>query len=293
MSSPLPVSAIQSLRSPLPAPNVLLQGATGTGKTTAILTLIKSGIVPFCIFAEPGFEVLAHDKLGVLGKPGALIPPEQLHWQYIAPAPQTWEGMMQSAKNINMLSFEAISKMTDSKRTQHDQFHTFLGALNNYKCDRDGTVYGDVCDWGTGRAIVVDGLSGVSDMALGLVVGSKPVRHQGDWGIAMQLVANLFQKLCTDTRAMFILIAHEERELDEVQGGSRIMASTLGRKLAPKLPRFFSDVIHAERSGTKFTWSTATVGADLKARNLPIQDGLEPSFEAIIKNWKAQGGIIE
>jgi hypothetical protein len=109
----------------------------------------------------------------------------------------------------------------------------------------------------------------------------------------MQLVENLFQKLCTDTRAHFILISHIERETDEVLGGSKIMAATLGRKLAPRLPRFFSDVVLSEKNGAKFSWSTAALGADLKARNLPLADGLPPTFGPIIDNWKKQGGIIE
>jgi hypothetical protein len=90
-----------------------------------------------------------------------------------------------------------------------------------------------------------------------------------------------------------MLLAHAERETDEVSGGSKIMAATLGKKLAPRLPRFFSDVVLADRQGAKFTWSTAAIGADLKARNLPIADGLPPDFGPIITNWKKQGGIIE
>ena len=45
-------------RSPLPGPNILLIGASGVGKTTSIKTLIAKGITPFCLFTEPGFEVL-------------------------------------------------------------------------------------------------------------------------------------------------------------------------------------------------------------------------------------------
>jgi hypothetical protein len=55
------------------------------------------------------------------------------------------------------------------------------------------------------------------------------------------------------------MISHIEREIDEVLGGSKVMASTLGRKLAPKLPRYFSDVILAEKTGAKFSWSTAAI----------------------------------
>jgi hypothetical protein len=79
-----------------------------------------------------------------------------------------------------------------------------------------------------------------------------------------------------------------ERETDEVTGGISLMASTLGRKLAPRLPRFFSDVIHAKREGEKFSWSTATFNVDLKARNVPISETIPPSFVPLIEKWRSR-----
>jgi hypothetical protein len=267
-------------KSPLPGVKEMLIGASGSGKTYALRTLVNAGITPFCIFTESGFETISD------------LPAEKIHWHYIPPAGQSWQSMVDSADLINKLSFEAVSKMIDPKRGQYNQFVQLLKSLNAFECDRNGIAYGDVCTWGTDRAIVIDGLTGVGIMAMGLVVGGKPVRHQGDWGVAMQLVENLIQKLCTDTQCHLVVIAHTERETDEVMGGSRIMAATLGRKLAPKLPRFFSDVIMADKQGTKFSWSTAAAGADLKARNLPVADGLSPDFGQVITNWKKQGGRI-
>lgn len=268
------------MKSPIPGFNMLLIGASGAGKTTSIKTLIAKGITPFVVFTEPGQEVLSD------------VPKEKLHWHYIPPASQEWGAMIETAGFINKLTFEAITKMADSKRSQYDQFVDLLTSLNNFKCDRTGESFGDVCKWGTDRAIVVDSLTGVGIMAMGLVVGGKPVKGPGDWQVAMDLVEKLFQKLCMDTQAHFLLIAHAERELDEIAGGSRIMASTLGKKLAPKLPRFFSDVVLADKQGTKFTWSTAALGADLKARNLPLADGLAPDFAQIVEKWGKQGGLI-
>jgi hypothetical protein len=259
----------------------MLLGASGSGKTFSLKTLIAKGITPFCIFTEPGFEVLGD------------IPADKLHWHYVKPASQDWASMIGMAHNVNILSYEALTKVEDSQRRQYNQFEDLLTALNNFRCDRTGESYGDCCTWGTDRAIIVDGLTGVGIMAMALKTGGRVTRSQPDWGVAMQLVENLTSKLCTDTRCHFVLIAHTERETDEVMGGSKIMAATLGKKLAPKLPRFFSDVVLADKAGTKFTWSTAAVGAELKARNLPVAEGLTPDFGPIIENWKKQGGIIE
>lgn len=268
------------MKSPLPGVNVMLMGASGVGKTYSLRTLVAAGITPFCVFTEPGFEVLGD------------IPKDKLHWKYIAPGGQSWKTMMEMADLLNKLSFQGIAAMSDSGRTQYNQYVQLMGAFNNFICDRDGQSYGDVGTWGTDRCIVLDGLSGLSTMAMGLIVGGKPLRAQGDWGVAMQMVENLIGKLCTDTQAHFVLISHTERELDEVAGSSRIMASTLGKKLAPKLPRFFSDVVLAERLASKYTWNTASPLADLKARNLPIKSDLDPSFVPIVESWKKQGGTI-
>jgi hypothetical protein len=267
-------------RSPLPGPNILLIGASGVGKTTSIKTLIAKGITPFCLFTEPGFEVLGD------------VPSPQLHWQYIAPASAPWESLIQVAKNVTMLQHDAVTAMKDSQKGRYTQYVQLLTALNSFKCDRDGKEYGDVCKWGTDRALVLDSLSGVNIMVMRHVIGGKPTSHQGEWGSAMSSLENLIQKLCTDTHCTFVLMAHAERETDEVQGGSKIMASTLGRKLAPRIPRFFSDVVYAKKEGAKFTWTTIEPNADLKNRNLPLADNLPPDFAQIITSWEKHGGTI-
>lgn len=269
------------LLSPLPGLNELVIGPSGSGKTTSIKTLIKAGIKPFCIFTEPGFEVLGD------------VPPEDLAWHYIKPADQPWEAMIEAAKKVNTFSLEALAKLPDIAKGKHNQFIDLLTSLNAFTDDRTGEAFGDCCTWGTNRAIVIDSLSGINIMAMGLVVGGKPVRSMADWGIAMNVLENLIQKLCIDTRCHFILMAHAEREVDMVLGGAKIMASTLGQKLAPKIPRFFSDVVLAQKVGSKYTWSTVAAGADLKARNYPDRDDLSPDFGPALIEWRKRGGIIE
>ncbi len=59
------------------------------------------------------------------------------------------------------------------------------------------------------------------------------------------------------------------------------------------MPRFFSDVVHCQRKVADFTWSTATLNVDLKARNLEIGDNLPPSFVPLMKGWENNGGVYD
>jgi len=265
----------------IPGANILLLGETGTGKTHAIRTLLDAGITPFIIFTEPGMEVLGD------------LPPEDCHWKYIAPASPDWDAMVDSAKKINQLPFQSIAKMEDINKRRYAQFIDVLQALHDFTCDRTGESFGDVATWGPDRAIVIDSLSGLNVMAMNLVVGSKPTKSMADWGMAMDNLERLVQKLCTDTNAFFILTGHLEREVDEVSGGVTLMASTLGRKLAPRLPRFFSDVIQTQRKGKDFFWSTATSNVATKARNLEWAENLPPSFVPLVEAWKKAGGVLK
>jgi hypothetical protein len=182
--------------------------------------------------------------------------------------------------------------MPDLNKTKYKQFIDMITSCNDFVCDRTGESFGDITTWGTDRVFIVDSLSGLSLMAMNLVVGSKPTKAMGDWGVAMDNLERYINKLVMDTKCFFVLTAHPEREQDEVTGAIRVYASTLGKKLAPKLPRFFDDVIYCVRDGKKFSWSTAAVNVDLKARNLEIGDGLQPSFVQIVESWKKKGGVI-
>ena len=218
----------------------MLLGSSGSGKTYSIRTLLDAGLEVFVLFTEPGMEVLADTD------------PEQLHWHYIPPASPDFEAMIDSAQKINRMNLKMLSDMSDINKSKYTEFIQILTSLSNFTCDRTGKSYGSADSWGPERVLVVDSLTGLSISAMNLVTGSKPVKSMADWGISMDMLERLITKLCVDTKCHFVMIAHLERETDEVTGGSTLMASTLGRKLAPKLPRFFSEVIHVKHSDDKF-----------------------------------------
>lgn len=102
----------------------------------------------------------------------------------------------------------------------------------------------------------------------------------------------IIKKWCSDLKCFFVLIAHIQREKDEIQGGTKIMVDALGTKLAPKVPKDFGDVVLAVRDGTKYCWSTTALQVDLKAATLPLSDKLDPTFKHIVDAWKRRSKVV-
>jgi len=282
----LAAAAVSAPTSALPGTNVLLMGPAGTGKTTAIGTLVDAGIETFYMGLEPGLESL----LGYWTDKGKPVP-ANLHWHVLEAPKASFADFLESATKVNTMNLESLAKMADPKRSNHNQFLKLIMAVNDFPDDRTGQKFGCVDTWGPDRAFVVDGLAGLSRAAMSLVVGGKPVRSQMDWGIAQDQVEKIIRMWTDNCRCHFVLIAHVERETDAVLGGVKIMVSALGKALAPKLNPMFSDVILTVREGTKFSWDTGSTMADVKTRNLPIAQGLAADFGKIISKWKSRGGI--
>lgn len=278
-ATPPPVTATSTL----PGFNCMLMGPAGSGKTHAIGTLVDSGLEVFYLALEPGLESL----LGYWTDRGKPVP-ENLHWHTLKAPDTSFLDMLDAATKINTLSLDSLAKMSDPNRGRHNQFLSLFQTLNDFEDQRDGRKYGAVNTWDTGRVLVIDSLTGLNSAALALVVGGKPVRSQSDWGIAQQQLEGLLRKLCDGCTCHFVLLAHVERETDMVLGGVKLMASTLGKALAPKIPAMFSDVILTVRNGDKWSWDTASALADLKTRNLPIKADQPPTFAPIVAKWKAR-----
>ena len=280
MNSLLSTTKIPGIYLPgeLQAPATLLMGPPGCGKTTVLVTLALAGIEVFVVITEPnGVDSL----LDAWAKHNAPI--EKLHWATISPTAAGWKAMGEMGRMINSMSYKDLSEMKQGiGKSEMKQFPQLLSLFENFKCERTGKEYGDVTTWDATRALVVDSLSGLNLIVMQHTVGFKPSPHQGEWGIAMNSLEMLLLKLTADVKCFFVLTAHVDKEPNELTGGTTIYASALGRKLAPKIPRFFSEVILAKRAADKFLWSTASNEADLKNRALPVSSELIPSFKPIV-----------
>lgn len=267
--------------------NVLIEGETGTGKTTSLSTLAETGVELFVLFTESGLESF----LGAWTDHGKPVP-SNVHWHVLQRGSGSFKALADSANMINTYTLESLFKVQDPHRAQSNQFVTLLRALSDFPDDRTGSKFGPVDSWGPNCCLAIDSLTGINPIAMSLVIGNKPLKSQQDWGIAQDQIEKLVRQLTDGCKCHFVLTAHVEREIDQVFGGVKVTVSTLGRALAPKLPPMFSDVILASRDGTKFHWSTANPLAALKARNLPVADNLQPSFVPIFNKWLSRGGCL-
>lgn len=263
----------------LSPPSVLLMGPSGTGKTYSISTALAAGLEVFFLGTEPNSTDSLLDSVKRRG-----LPMDKLHWHQLdIPAP-SWQALMDNATMVKQMSYESLSKLQQGIGKQYMQhWMEMLNSLQNFPDDRSGQTFGDVVNWADDRMLVIDSLSGMNKMAREYTVGLKPTLHQGEWGTAMQLEENIIYKLANDRHCFFTLIAHIDREVDEVQGGTKITVSALGRKLAPQLIKYFSEVVLARKEGNQFYWSTSEASTDVKNRALPINDKLLPDFTPIVR----------
>lgn len=259
------------------APSLIIMGAQGSGKTYSVSTLIKAGLEVFVIITEPnGLDSL----LDSMERQG--LPLDKLHWHVIAPMPTSIKVLMEQAQKINTMGYEELGKIkTGIGKRDATQYMEVLKQLENFHCQRTGLDFGNVETWLADRALVVDSLTGINIMVQDCTVGSKPTMHQGEYGVAMNAIHRLVITL-TSLNCYFVLMAHIDRVIDPVKGGTSIMVSALGQKLGPKLGAPFSEVVLAYREEGNFYWSTATSNVDTKNRALPIGAKLKPDFGPVV-----------
>lgn len=270
----------------LQPPSILLMGVSGAGKTYSISTLLEAGLEVFVVSTEPhGLEAL----LDVVSE--KKLPLAKLHWRYIGPARPGFESLAKQGALISQVDQKFLADQKPGDRS-NAAWIEMLKTFVDFHDEKDGKSYGDVTKFGADKAIVVDSLSGISSMAMDVTIGDKVTANPGEWGIAMRALDKFLLTCTSDLKCFFVMTAHIEREEDAITGASRVMASTLGKKLAPQIPKFFSEVVLAD-SDTKgdvreFFWSTNTPNHVLKARSLPLAAKLQPSFGPIVAAYKAR-----
>jgi len=270
---------------------VLLVGGPGSGKSFSLSTVVQDTGLDLCVLGtEPRFresieQSFRERKLDL----------NRLHYCHVYPAATSWHLLIEAATNINTLSFQSLSGMKGGfNKEKYQQFIEVLRALANFKDERTGKLLGPVDQLDpTKYAVAIDSLTGLAMMSMDCTVGSRPTIAEGEWGVAMNQLERLGNTCTAMIKCFFVMTGHIERETDPVTQASQLYVSTLGRKLSPKWGRFYSEVVHAYREGSKYYWSTVTPMFDLKKRFLPLSDKIEPNFAPLIKAWQKRRSSTE
>ena len=280
-----------AMQKPLPLlpPSTLLMGVAGSGKTTSLTSFLKAGLSLRMVATEPTAPSRVLDECRKRG-----ISASRFDWQIVSPSPPGWDALKKSAAIVGSMNLKDIANLSQGiAKPDTQQWMRFLNAISSFTSDRTGEVLGDATEWNDSTAFVIDGLTGVNFMSRALTIGLKPNPAPGEWGVMQNNILDVVRKLATDCRCYFVLIAHVERELNEITGGSNLTVSTLGAKLAPKIPPWFTSVVLAKKLEDKFFWSTAETGVETKNGDLPLSRELEPSFEPLIAAYQSRGASLK
>lgn len=268
-------------KSKIPGFHVLLEGDSGTGKTTSLRTLVTDcNLELFTIFTEPAQSVISDL--------------ENAHYKFIksSKAEDPWKELYEMGVKVNTFGADSLQKQAGQNSNQK-QFLEIVDTLNDFVCDCHGKSFGAVDEWGTNRVLAVDGLTKFSAFVRALHVGNKTTLTQPEWGVGMHTIEKFIDEVLDVCTCHIVFIAHLEFEKDEYANRMIKFPMTLGRKLGPKIPPKFNDAVVTERSGKTFVWNSVPTDTIARAGFLPLEAKLEPTFLTILDEWKRKGGIVE
>jgi hypothetical protein len=243
----------------------MLLGDIGSGKTHSIISALKKGLEVFVLITEnTGVETL----IDACKKEGVSM--ERLHWRRCTPTQQGWDVMKAQAKLTNSHSVGELQEMKNGlDRFKYPAFLKLLEACENFVCDRTKEHFGDIMTWDDTRLLTLDSMSGLNEIVSSHVTGHRITMTQPEFGVVQNHIYQLCNTLC-GLNCYFMVTGHIEMESDEAKGTTKFMISTVGRKLAPKLPRVFSEVVYAKKDNGKYVWTTDDSKVITKSRALPV-----------------------
>jgi hypothetical protein len=109
--------------------------------------------------------------------------------------------------------------------------------------------------------IAVETLAPLSEAALDFIVASngRVDTQIQDYGVAFDKIETIIGKMMSFEKNV-IMTAHLESIKDDKTGRVRTLPLTLGKKLAPKIPKLFSEIFASEITGSadkpKYVWNT-------------------------------------
>lgn len=282
------MTATTEQQTQLVPPNILLNGDAGVGKTHSLATLVewceKHSMSVFYLDIDNSLETL----LGYWRDKNLPIP-SCLKWHHIPIAPIGLDKLIEGAKDTSELTYEMLTKKTDSNR-RNAAYWQILSALANFKDQRTGKEFGGLDKLGPDNMFILDSFTALSDAAAKMVVGVRPTMAPPDYGTAQNHLMNFLRLATKGMQAGFIMTCHPTRDENKLTGQTVTTIRTIGTAIQAEIPPLFSEVLYAVREGDKFYWDTAAYGVIAKTRSLGYRSRIEQDFALIMDKWKQRAG---
>lgn len=175
-------------------------------------------------------------------------------------------------------------------------FNQFIQDMGNWKEGNESL--GGIHSWTAKDIFVIDSLTFFGNMAMNHIlqlvnrIGQKPQLQ--DFGNAMDLIETVLETLYNPAvRCNVLVLSHIQWQGDEANPSQRKgVVSALGNKLAPKVPRYFNNMIQVVKSGSganikREIHTAATFDIDLKvSKPSVVPPTMEPDLSKLFSLLK-------
>jgi len=246
---------------------LLLMGNSGVGKTGALASLAAAGYRLFVCDFDNGLDILTDPTI---------LSPE-------------------FRKNVFYRSLQDKPLKTSGRLiARATAWQEFTKTLGDWREEVDGkpVSLGNITTWGPMDVLVVDSLTFASDRAmddalqLGGRLGQRPQIQ--DYGAAMDSIQATLELLYGETTTCNIVCtAHLQFLNEESSGARKAFPNVIGQRLAPKVPRYFNNMVLLEKTtvGNTITRKIRTSGTatiDLKvSKPGSIATTVEPNLATL------------
>lgn len=246
---------------------IMMVGASGSGKTGALTSLVKAGYKLRIVDYDAGLDALINhvqhecsDKIG----------------------------------NIGYMSFRDKMKMTPRGPVVDGAPNAYVNSLKALEKWEDGT---DPAAWGHDTVLAVDSLTNAGRAAFQWARAMNPTsKEPRQWYASAQgVIEDLIANLTSDAFNTNVIVMTHIDIAETGEGMRKAFASSIGKALGPKLPRFFNSLVMAETKGSganvkRIIKTTPTALMDLKTpapmrieAEYPLESGLATLFEKLKK----------
>lgn len=236
---------------------IMLLGDSGTGKTSALAALANADYKLRILDFDNGLDTLRH-----------LVKPEKLK-------NVVFETLTDKRKAV------AGKALPDGIPTAFSQG---MNLLTHWKTNGEGAYdLGKPVEWGEDTVIVMDSGTFASDAALRYVLAAngRPAgpTQQGDWGEAMNMFEGCLGLLYSKQIQCNVLVTFHISFTDDESGATRAYPASLGKKLPPKIGRYFNSALMTKTKGTgpNATKVIRTVSEGLVELKHPCAPGKVPA----------------